>query len=944
LALLGALAASSAAARVLRVPGEFEQLQQALEAAGDGDVVELAAGIYPARPGGFLIRNNRRRLTVRAAAGAQVTLDGRGEESILEVRNDKPGGLRPVTFVRLVFANGASTKEGTSGGVTLRGAEATFVDCRFVGNIAASRSTGGGAAKVLDGSNVSFRGGSFEGNSSLRRGGAIVVRDARIELSGVRLVGNRVNLPGHSPTATGGAVYAFNAEVLVADTLFQDNQAAWVGGALYLFGRWRNPAAGPAAALEVQRSTFRGNRASPHGCCPPPGRTGGGAVHVEDHALARFHRAAFFDNQAEAGGALQGYRSTIEAYASQFHGNGAPPGTPVAVGGSISVDSQDFADPSTGQGAINRRPARLIVEASLLDGGGSGPAAHFGGCIAASGDGNRLKGEGGVGQNGGPAENRAVVRLRRTALHDCDVERLPAGGAGFGGGLHGRLVDLAIEDSVIVGSDALGEGAGGGGVALFEESLASIRGTTFAANSAERWGGALWVGGSTIDVAASGFFANVLSPGVAEPLTLSRGAAVFTIPQLDAERPRDAAGTVADSVLSANDGLPIWDVDPQSGPVNHTRYHRNQFFSPRFGSLVYVDSLAAPGGLSAAQLNALVVQRPGRPASDKSDGGNALLGSAPRRGALLALPEAGSPGDPAPETLVYAWSGASASLAGAALAARGGVLAAPGPGIHQLRVDGVATAAVEAGGPCSAGPFLCLAGNRFVATVDWRDFQARTGAGQAASITGDTGSFWFFDPANVELVAKVVDGRGLNRHFWVFYGALSSVEYTLNVRDGATGARRAYHNPSGTVASAGDTQAFAAAGAAGAAAAAASPAAAAASAPCVAGPTTLCLRGGRFRVEAAWRDFAGGSGAGQAVALTSDSGYFWFFGPSNVEVIAKVLDGTPLNDHFWFFAGSLSSVEYTLTVTDTQTGLSKSYFNQPGEFRSIADTAALPSG
>ncbi len=85
------------------------------------------------------------------------------------------------------------------------------------------------------------------------------------------------------------------------------------------------------------------------------------------------------------------------------------------------------------------------------------------------------------------------------------------------------------------------------------------------------------------------------------------------------------------------------------------------------------------------------------------------------------------------------------------------------------------------------------------------------------------------------------------------------------------------------------------------------------------------MNGGRFQVEAEWRDFQGNAGTGTAVALTADTGYFWFFSPANVEVVAKVLDGRGLNQAFWVFYGALSSVEYTLTVTDTQTGLTRRY-------------------
>ena len=73
---------------------------------------------------------------------------------------------------------------------------------------------------------------------------------------------------------------------------------------------------------------------------------------------------------------------------------------------------------------------------------------------------------------------------------------------------------------------------------------------------------------------------------------------------------------------------------------------------------------------------------------------------------------------------------------------------------------------------------------------------------------GDTGYFWFFDSANVELVIKVLDGRGINGHYWVFYGALSNVGYTVTVTDTQTGTVRSYENPSGTLASSADTSAF----------------------------------------------------------------------------------------------------------------------------------------
>lgn len=113
---------------------------------------------------------------------------------------------------------------------------------------------------------------------------------------------------------------------------------------------------------------------------------------------------------------------------------------------------------------------------------------------------------------------------------------------------------------------------------------------------------------------------------------------------------------------------------------------------------------------------------------------------------------------------------------------------------------------------------------------------------------------------------------------------------------------------------------------------------------CTAGPTQLCLNGGRFRIEVEWTSPAGDSGFGQAVPLTDDTGFFWFFGPDNVEMVIKVLNGCPVNGRFWVFAGGLTNVFTRVTVTDTETGDVKTYVNPQGiPFQPIQDTSAFGS-
>jgi streptogramin lyase len=104
---------------------------------------------------------------------------------------------------------------------------------------------------------------------------------------------------------------------------------------------------------------------------------------------------------------------------------------------------------------------------------------------------------------------------------------------------------------------------------------------------------------------------------------------------------------------------------------------------------------------------------------------------------------------------------------------------------------------------------------------------------------------------------------------------------------------------------------------------------------------TLCLGGSRFHVTVHWQSQTA-SGLGQAVSLTPDTGYFWFLDSSNVEMLVKVLDACSASGRKWVFAAGLTNLNVVMTVTDTQTGLSRTYTNPQGTaFLPIQDTDAF---
>ena len=110
---------------------------------------------------------------------------------------------------------------------------------------------------------------------------------------------------------------------------------------------------------------------------------------------------------------------------------------------------------------------------------------------------------------------------------------------------------------------------------------------------------------------------------------------------------------------------------------------------------------------------------------------------------------------------------------------------------------------------------------------------------------------------------------------------------------------------------------------------------------CVPGAHTLCLAGGRFKVEATWRT-ANAHGPANAESLGSDSGTFWFFDPDNTELTVKVLNACNGFDRFWVFASGLTNVEVLLKVTDTKTHHVRQYFNPRNHaFAPVQDTDAF---
>ena len=688
-------------------------LQQALADVQEGDILELGAGTFPAPDGGFRIVNPNASFTVRAEAGAAVFLDGGGSQPVLKYLVDNLNRQGYAVFEELSFRNGLSTVDGTAPGVTLSQARATFRSCSFEDNTNDAPAGGGGGLALSNASQAFVVGSSWTGNTARNGGGAARIGgDSTLWVHDSTLSDNRSNLAGHRPSSTAGGIDVLNSTLRVTNSRFEGNQAGFAGGAIYALGNYEPGCVArpegsitgvctPQADVLIANSTFDGNRAVPDPGITTPSPSGGGALHAENQTLIRVFNSRFLGNSAELGGAISTYRAEVEIYASALRGNFTDfPTNEGGRGGTIKATSNDANDASTDFGATNRPPARLTLVDSLVQGrfGGATNTALRGGCLFAQGDTNRTFGNNpNVPPMGTPEDNRAVLIIDGTVFYDCDVEYLSGfNGSGVGGGLQLSHTALTLSDSLLMGSDASGERGDGGAVRVVTESAATVTGTTFAKNTAERFGAALYVSGSQLTVDDCAFIENELSPGTSEAETASTGAAIFATPAIGlfGSVDIDVTGTVSSSTFSNNVGLDVWDADRSQGPINDLRYDGNEFFSDTFGTLVYRDQVAAPAR-DAAGLNSLIVTRDtGVPSTDKSQIDNVELGAPAVAGAILAVPPeillTNGRGDPPPPTesfLAFAWSGGNATLDGGSVAGNTGLVAG-GVGVHTLSVGG----------------------------------------------------------------------------------------------------------------------------------------------------------------------------------------------------------------------------------------------------------------
>jgi photosystem II stability/assembly factor-like uncharacterized protein len=227
--------------------------------------------------------------------------------------------------------------------------------------------------------------------------------------------------------------------------------------------------------------------------------------------------------------------------------------------------------------------------------------------------------------------------------------------------------------------------------------------------------------------------------------------------------------------------------------------------------------------------------------------------------------------------------------------------------------------------PCEAGPErLCLLGGRFEVSVKYGD-----SAGRAVPQGDRFGAFRRpgESPGEAEIFVKMADRRAApNRAFWFFHSSVTDLDYTITVRDTATGRLRFYRNESANPGcGAADTGAFLERSI--------SPSSDETPAGSSLSPgegEILPLYNGRYEVTlSVLNPFTGTEDAGLAMPQSDRLGYFSFPSLTGDPAFPEVFVSLSVRGFgdFTFSHTGLTNLQYTLTLTDRGTGGALTYRN-----------------
>lgn len=237
---------------VLEVPEGYQTIQEAIDAARDGDTIVVASGKYIGE-GNYDIRFNKKAIIVRSENGPDSTTISCGGTSadpkrafIFTGKEDTNSVVEGFT-IEHGYATDESINKGWGGAVYIQYSSPKFMNCVFTackakyGGAIACRTSApifenctfiantafveGGAIKSEGAANPRIRNCRFESNTAGERGGGIDFRNASATVIGSKFISNSASNPGY-----GGALYCYSSSPYFEDCIFYLNSGADGGG------------------------------------------------------------------------------------------------------------------------------------------------------------------------------------------------------------------------------------------------------------------------------------------------------------------------------------------------------------------------------------------------------------------------------------------------------------------------------------------------------------------------------------------------------------------------------------------------------------------------------------------------------------------------------------------------------------------------------------------
>ncbi len=198
----------------INVPSDYPFIQTAIDAAQNGDSIQVEAGTYTER-----IDFLGKAITITGVSGSSNTIiDGSAAGTVVTFET----GEQSTSIL-----DGFTIRAGSSlygGGISITGSFPTIQNCLITGN----QATYSGGAIYVDGGRAQLSNVVIEGNNAGGAGGAVYLKGSSATITGGSMISNSAN--------NGGGVYVKDttSELSISGMTFRENEASSNGGAVYV--------------------------------------------------------------------------------------------------------------------------------------------------------------------------------------------------------------------------------------------------------------------------------------------------------------------------------------------------------------------------------------------------------------------------------------------------------------------------------------------------------------------------------------------------------------------------------------------------------------------------------------------------------------------------------------------------------------------------------------